>query len=127
MKFCQTVYRQITEGRNVSSHIYQTLAVSLFRTVLTNSKKHIYNCFSFFAGHLQAVAKDLFKVLKEKYGTNLQSFLSKKVIPIAGDITCENLGVKDYNLVEEMLGDIDVVVNVAATTNFDERCNYFHI
>ncbi|KAM0068398.1 putative oxidoreductase [Helianthus debilis subsp. tardiflorus] len=69
----------------------------------------------------EAVAKDLFKVLKEKYGTNLQSFLSKKVIPIAGDITCENLGVKDYNLVEEMLGDIDVVVNVAATTNFDER------
>ncbi|XP_076906732.1 alcohol-forming fatty acyl-CoA reductase-like [Bidens hawaiensis] len=69
----------------------------------------------------EAVAKDLFKVLKEKYGTNLQSFLSEKVIPVAGDITCENLGVKDSNLIEEMWQNIDVVVNVAATTNFDER------
>ncbi|KAI7756529.1 hypothetical protein M8C21_013358, partial [Ambrosia artemisiifolia] len=69
----------------------------------------------------EAVAKDLFKVLKEKYGTNLQSFLSEKVIPVAGDITFENLGVKDSNLIQEMWRDIDVVVNVAATTNFDER------
>lgn len=73
------------------------------------------------------MAKDLFKVLKEKYGTNLQSFLSEKVIPVAGDITYENLGVKDSNLIEEMWQNVDVVVNVAATTNFDERYNYFLI
>ncbi|XP_076954344.1 fatty acyl-CoA reductase 3-like [Bidens hawaiensis] len=69
----------------------------------------------------EAVAKDLFKVLKEKYGTNLQSFLSEKVVLVAGDITYENLGVKDSNLIEEMWQNVDVVVNVAATTNFDER------
>nr|XP_043634375.1 fatty acyl-CoA reductase 3-like [Erigeron canadensis] len=69
----------------------------------------------------EAVAKDLFKLLKEKYGTNLQSFLSEKVTPVAGDITKENLGIKDDNLIEEMWRDVDVVVNVAATTNFDER------
>ncbi|KAI3748187.1 hypothetical protein L6452_11109 [Arctium lappa] len=69
----------------------------------------------------EAVAKDLFKILKDKYGTNLQSFLSEKVTPVAGDITNENLGVTDFNLIEEMWRNVDVVVNVAATTNFDER------
>ncbi|KAF5770101.1 putative alcohol-forming fatty acyl-CoA reductase [Helianthus annuus] len=69
----------------------------------------------------EAVAKDLFNILKEKHGANLQSFLSEKVTPVAGDITYENLGVKDSGLIEEMWGNIDVVVNVAATTNFDER------
>ncbi|XP_076910406.1 alcohol-forming fatty acyl-CoA reductase-like [Bidens hawaiensis] len=69
----------------------------------------------------EAVAKDLFNILKEKYGTQLQSFLSEKVTPVAGDITYENLGIKDSSLIKEMWEDIDVVVNVAATTNFDER------
>ncbi|KAK1409995.1 hypothetical protein QVD17_36527 [Tagetes erecta] len=69
----------------------------------------------------EAVDKDLFNCLKAKYGTNLQSFLSEKVTAVAGDITYENLGVKDSSLIEEMWGNVDVVVNVAATTNFDER------
>ncbi|KAI3791816.1 hypothetical protein L2E82_05679 [Cichorium intybus] len=69
----------------------------------------------------ETVAKDLFKVLKEKYDTNLQKFLAEKVIPVAGDITCENLGVKDSSLREEMWRDVDVVVNAAASTNFHER------
>ncbi|KAL4577049.1 hypothetical protein LXL04_013150 [Taraxacum kok-saghyz] len=71
--------------------------------------------------NIEVVENDLFKVLKEKYGTNLQSVLSEKVTPVAGDITHQNLGIKDSNLVEEMWKDVDVVVNVAATTNFDER------
>ncbi|KAK1409996.1 hypothetical protein QVD17_36528 [Tagetes erecta] len=69
----------------------------------------------------EAVDKDLFNSLKAKYGTNLQSFLSEKVTAVAGDITYENLGVKESSLIEEMWGNVDVVVNVAATTNFDER------
>ncbi|KAL7597130.1 hypothetical protein Lser_V15G28419 [Lactuca serriola] len=69
----------------------------------------------------EAVEKDLFKVLKEKYHTNLQNFLSEKVILVPGDITCENLGVKDSCLKEDMWGDVEVVVNTAASTNFFER------
>lgn len=64
--------------------------------------------------------------MKEKYGTNQQSFLAEKVTPVAGDITFENLGIKDSNLIEEMWRDVDVV-NVAATTNFDERYNYKYL
>ncbi|XP_071711120.1 alcohol-forming fatty acyl-CoA reductase-like [Rutidosis leptorrhynchoides] len=69
----------------------------------------------------EAVGKDLFKVLKEKHGTNFENFLSEKVTMVAGDITFEDLGIQDSSLKAEMCRDIDVVVNVAATTNFDER------
>ncbi|OIT02567.1 PREDICTED: alcohol-forming fatty acyl-CoA reductase-like isoform X1 [Nicotiana attenuata] len=69
----------------------------------------------------EAVAKNLFKLLREKYGANLNTFIREKATIIPGDITCENLGVKDPNLVEEMWREVDVIVNIAATTNFDER------
>ncbi|XP_075512749.1 fatty acyl-CoA reductase 3-like isoform X1 [Primulina tabacum] len=69
----------------------------------------------------EVISKDLFRVLKGNYGENFHSFLSQKVRVVAGDITFENLGVKDSNLLEEMWKEIDIVVNSAATTNFDER------
>ncbi|KAK3032799.1 hypothetical protein RJ639_035321, partial [Escallonia herrerae] len=69
----------------------------------------------------EVIAKDLFRVLKEKQGENLSSLISQKLTPVAGDITYKNLGVKDPQLLEEMWRDVDVVVNLAATTNFDER------
>ncbi|GMP99006.1 hypothetical protein CsSME_00046659 [Camellia sinensis var. sinensis] len=69
----------------------------------------------------EVIAKDLFRVLREKLGANLNSFIAEKVTPVPGDITLENLGVKDSNLVEEMWREVDIVVNLAATTNFDER------
>ncbi|XP_058218971.1 alcohol-forming fatty acyl-CoA reductase-like [Rhododendron vialii] len=71
--------------------------------------------------HNEAIAKDLFRVLREKLGGNLNSLISEKVTLVPGDITCENLGVKDPNLEEEMWREVDIVVNLAATTNFDER------
>ncbi|KAL4592063.1 hypothetical protein LXL04_005043 [Taraxacum kok-saghyz] len=69
----------------------------------------------------EAVETDLFKVLKEKYNTNLQTFLSEKVILVPGDITCENLGMKDSFMKEQMWRDVEVVVNAAASTKFHER------
>lgn len=41
--------------------------------------------------------------------------------PVAGDITHENMGVQDLAILEEMWKEVDIVVNIAATTNFDER------
>ncbi|XP_009781717.1 alcohol-forming fatty acyl-CoA reductase-like [Nicotiana tabacum] len=69
----------------------------------------------------EVVAKDLFKVLKEKCGANFSTFISQRTTIVPGDITCENLGVKDSNLLDEMWREVDIVVNLAATTNFDER------
>ncbi|MBA0553078.1 hypothetical protein Golob_012295 [Gossypium lobatum] len=71
--------------------------------------------------HNEIIGKDLFKVLKEKCGKNFSSFISEKITVIPGDISHEDLGIKDCNLVQEMLNEVDVVVNLAATTNFDER------
>lgn len=45
----------------------------------------------------------------------------EKVTPVAGDITCENLGVQEDTLNEQMWRDVDIVVNVAASTKFNER------
>lgn len=70
---------------------------------------------------VQAVGKDLFSVVREKYKEKLSSFLSQKVRVVAGDITCHHLGVQDSDLLQDMWKQLDVVVNIAATTNFDER------
>ncbi|KAJ6717045.1 MALE STERILITY PROTEIN 2-RELATED [Salix koriyanagi] len=69
----------------------------------------------------EVIGKELFRVLREKHGASLQSFISEKVTPVAGDISYEDLGVKDSSLKDEMWREVDVVLNFAATTDFDER------
>ncbi|KAK4760567.1 hypothetical protein SAY87_005460 [Trapa incisa] len=70
----------------------------------------------------EVISKELFRVLKEKLGAvKLNALISEKVVMVPGDITCEDLGVKDSFLIEQMWSQVDVVVNLAATTNFDER------
>ncbi|KAI0531149.1 hypothetical protein KFK09_000702 [Dendrobium nobile] len=69
----------------------------------------------------EVITKELFDVLKKKHGEDFDSFISKKVHPIKGDIIHENLGIEDYDLREMLWKEIDIVVNVAATTNFYER------
>ncbi|GMH22390.1 hypothetical protein Nepgr_024233 [Nepenthes gracilis] len=69
----------------------------------------------------EVIGKDLFRVLKEKMGTNFNSFISDKVTVVPGDISFEDLAIKDANLKEEMWRNIEVIVNLAATTRFDER------
>lgn len=60
-------------------------------------------------------------MLREKWGAGMNSIVSEKLTVVPGDISHEDLGLKDSNLREEMLRQIDVIVNLAATTNFDER------
>ncbi|XP_051134510.1 fatty acyl-CoA reductase 3-like [Andrographis paniculata] len=69
----------------------------------------------------EVLGKDLFRVVKEKYGENFDDLISDKIRVLCGDISLDdNLGLKfeDYNY---WLEEIDVVVNLAATTKFDER------
>ncbi|KAJ4832618.1 hypothetical protein Tsubulata_046266, partial [Turnera subulata] len=68
------------------------------------------------------VGKELFRVLKENWSSDFNSFISEKIVLVPSDISLdENLGVKNPNLREEMWSQLDVIVNLAATTNFDER------
>ncbi|KAK4607731.1 hypothetical protein RGQ29_001521 [Quercus rubra] len=69
----------------------------------------------------EILGKDLFMVLRNSLGANLESFISERVTPISGDVCDENLGIKDCILREEMWKEIDIVLNSAATTKFDER------
>lgn len=75
---------------------------------------------------MQIIGKDLFRLLKEHMGGNFNSFVTEKLKLVPGDITCQNLGLKDPILREEICSQTHVIVNFAATTNFDERYTYVH-
>ncbi|KAL5056166.1 hypothetical protein RYX36_036848 [Vicia faba] len=71
--------------------------------------------------HNEILKKDLFKLLKEIHGEKFSSFISEKVIVVVGDISEEEFNLRDSNLVKELYNETNVIVNLAATTNFDER------
>lgn len=63
----------------------------------------------------------MFTVLRGSLGANFNSFISEKVTSVSGDISFDNFGIEDCNLKEELWRDVDIIVNSAATTSFDER------
>ncbi|KAJ4828062.1 hypothetical protein Tsubulata_020833 [Turnera subulata] len=70
----------------------------------------------------EIIGKDLFRVLKEEWGSNFNSFITQKIVLVPGDISLgEDLGVKEQKLRDEMWSQLDAIVNLSATTNFDER------
>ncbi|GLT61237.1 hypothetical protein SLA2020_339590 [Shorea laevis] len=71
--------------------------------------------------HNEVIGKDLFRVVREKWGANFDSFISEKVIAVPGDVSFENLGVEDSQRRQDMWKEIDIILNSAATTTFDER------
>ncbi|KAJ0247305.1 Fatty acyl-CoA reductase 3 [Hirschfeldia incana] len=68
----------------------------------------------------EILGKDLYKVVKEKYGPNLTELISEKITVVNGDICLADLGIQD-SLAHEMIHQVDAIVNLAATTKFDER------
>ncbi|XP_022153083.1 fatty acyl-CoA reductase 3-like [Momordica charantia] len=71
--------------------------------------------------HNEVIEKDLFQVLRKKWGANLSALISEKVCVVPGEISLPCLGMKDSIRVEEMKRKVEIIVNLAATTNFDER------
>ncbi|KAI4313523.1 hypothetical protein L6164_026497 [Bauhinia variegata] len=71
--------------------------------------------------YLLIIGKDLFRALRDELGDHFGSFISEKVIAVAGDVSLENLGIKDVDLRKDMLEEIDIVLHSAASTKFDER------
>ncbi|KAJ8529808.1 hypothetical protein K7X08_036643 [Anisodus acutangulus] len=51
---------------------------------------------------------------------NLHGFIEDKVFPVPGDIAFDSLGINS-ELKDDMCREIDIIVNSAATTRFDER------
>jgi len=71
--------------------------------------------------YIEVIGKDLFKVLKDKWGADFRSFISEKVVAVAGDVSLQNLGIKDKNMRNQMFKELDIIVHTAATTRFNER------
>ncbi|KAF7103009.1 hypothetical protein CFC21_104052 [Triticum aestivum] len=68
----------------------------------------------------EVTGREIFLVLKEKHGMGFDDFIEEKICPLAGDIMYENFGLDTANL-RELSKDIDIIVNIAAITNFSER------
>jgi len=69
---------------------------------------------------MQVIDAELFDLLREKHGKGFQQFVEEKVVALAGDIIYENLGL-ETPMLEALAKEIDVIVNIAATTNFYGR------
>ncbi|KAF8015196.1 hypothetical protein BT93_H0871 [Corymbia citriodora subsp. variegata] len=70
--------------------------------------------------HEELIQKKLFDILRKEWAENFNSIV-EKLSPVPGDVSCENLGVHDFDLRSEMWREIDIIISSAATTKFDER------
>ncbi|XP_048321897.2 fatty acyl-CoA reductase 3 [Ziziphus jujuba] len=78
------------------------------------------NDFAYQRMHTEIIGKELFRVLRERWDTEFESFVSEKMAAVSGDISFENLGL-DANDEEKLWKEIDIIINSAATTRFDGR------
>lgn len=70
--------------------------------------------------HNEIINTELFRCLRQIHGKSYQSFMLSKLVPIVGDICETNLGL-DEDLSDVIADEVDVIVNSAANTTFDER------
>ncbi|XP_058766333.1 fatty acyl-CoA reductase 2, chloroplastic-like isoform X2 [Vicia villosa] len=68
----------------------------------------------------EIIDTELFRCLKQIHGKSYQSFMLSKLVPVVGDICETNLGLDD-DLSHVIADEVDVIVNSAANTTFDER------
>ncbi|XP_020585176.1 fatty acyl-CoA reductase 2-like [Phalaenopsis equestris] len=63
---------------------------------------------------------ELFRLLQEFHGNDYPDFMMKKLIPVMGNVREANMGIETA-VAEEISKEVDVIVNSAANTTFDER------
>ncbi|KAG2325627.1 hypothetical protein Bca52824_008355 [Brassica carinata] len=68
----------------------------------------------------EIISSDLFKLLKQMHGSSYEAFMKSKLIPVTGDIGEENLGM-DSETADQISEEIDVIINTAGRTTFDDR------
>ncbi|KAL7616493.1 fatty acyl-CoA reductase 2, chloroplastic [Lactuca sativa] len=68
----------------------------------------------------EIINTELFKSLQQAYGKSYQSFMLSKLIPVIGNVCESNLGL-DEDTADVIAKDVDIIVNSAANTTFDER------
>ena len=73
-----------------------------------------------YAAFVQVVDTELFKRLQENHGKDYQGFIATKLVPVVGDVRETNIGIAP-ELADEIAERVDIIVNSAANTTFDER------
>ncbi|KAF8369876.1 hypothetical protein HHK36_032091 [Tetracentron sinense] len=68
----------------------------------------------------EIIDTELFKCLQQTHGESYQSFMLSKLVPVVGNVCESNLGI-ETDLTDEIAEEVDVIVNSAANTTFDER------
>lgn len=68
----------------------------------------------------EVLKTELFNGLREIHGNDFQEFMLKRLLPVAGDMTRQNLGI-EKDMVRVLAKEVDIIVSSAATTTFDER------
>ncbi|KAL7201778.1 hypothetical protein ACSBR1_033475 [Camellia fascicularis] len=68
---------------------------------------------------LLIINTELFKRLQQTYGESYQDFMLSKLVPVVGNVCKDNLALED--VADAIKNEVDVIINSAANTNFDER------
>lgn len=63
---------------------------------------------------------ELFNTLRETHGASYMSFMLTKLIPVTGNICDSDIGLQ-ADSAEEIAKEVDVIINSAANTTFNER------
>ncbi|MED6220822.1 hypothetical protein PIB30_048536 [Stylosanthes scabra] len=70
--------------------------------------------------HNEIINTELFSCLRQIHGKSFQAFMLSKLVPVVGNICESNLGL-DEDSSAVIADEVDVIVNSAANTTFDER------
>ncbi|KAK7244694.1 hypothetical protein RIF29_39519 [Crotalaria pallida] len=68
----------------------------------------------------EIIDTELFRCLRQIHGKSYQAFMLSKLVPVVGNICESNLGL-DVDASDVIAEEVDVIVNSAANTTFDER------
>lgn len=68
----------------------------------------------------EIICSELFKCVRSIHGSNYEAFMHTKLVPILGDISADKLGIKQ-DVADKLAQQVDIILNSAANTNFDER------
>ena len=68
----------------------------------------------------EILCTDLFECLRSRHAEDYEAFMQQKISLVVGDMTKEMLGM-DPSTFASLATKLHVIVNSAATTNFDER------
>ncbi|RDX87381.1 Fatty acyl-CoA reductase 2, partial [Mucuna pruriens] len=68
----------------------------------------------------EIINTELFRCLQQIHGKSYQAFMLSKLVPVVGNVCEHNLGLDEdiSNVIED---EVDIIVNSAANTTFDER------